>query len=1759
MGKNRIFRKNSMLHKIQVFFLIVSFLSTGCAYAQTPNVISDKLAPECVSQTGGSVIADAEFISVACSIAKHFYEDNGRVENLPAAMIGQFTDAEQYLADQLIDLDSITGPDDSGILTFTFTGQNGQKGIAKISLAARLAPQDISAGGWQVIGKYAILVEPYVPPEPDNERDLKEAGAPESNLVIQELIKSGQIAEFYIDPETDSLKGNRVKWVKNYIPLRIPPELYRGPEINVNQLFTPTAKNNMERWMREHSVRGSPVKFRVVLGAAALGWESKVKHSNFVHAAVRDKCIYIGAFLLEHVFRDGNERLREEILDKDDLRHLYGLGHGSEEEHSGRLKMVRQLILSERLEEIHTAMTKKDVYYLKAELSRRIAEGPSEVLEMLSAVNNVALSQPLYPVERTYPIKHAVALLEKEEQEKLVDILTNSQEAGQYREQNVIYEILLMLGETTTLKDWVDVHAPKLRGRALWQVSPEIWHEAGGLARVMQYHGAGIKELTHVADVRFRQIEPHYQNRIDAQGRPHPLDYTNTQQLTHPIKGQLEEVAQYYVTVGKRKVKVVASRGVNDLGIEIFLIRDVQENGKSYYTHSLYNYRNPWENNPELPTWEEFSVFYSKASLELIRIVEEGEKEELGNKWKAPVIHLNDSQVALVSVYRKIFFDNDPVLGPATVAFTTHTYGNRKHYPRENGYGDGVMEFMEIPVHYREFFEREFGRVYDMASAGLRTADWQGAVARAHRDDIVIYDDWVNYPQDPVLVEYYKKMGVSLSLVAVANGDHRSNTAVYFDQELRKLFGNEVDVEHPTPDQVYQAKREAKLDLALGQDKVYYSTHVQQDWERSILSPDQMVISYSGRLVPEKAGRKRAFCDENVKALLRNGIQVVIYGNVQVNNTSSSDLAAGIVRLINELRGKPEYTGRLIFVPRFSLNEQRALLAATDVQVQDSDPSTEAAGFTEADVSRTGGIEVGTKREDNEVGEGLFQAQGVPMDLEKPGKGNVLIPDKLTADAYLETLLKLYDKYQKGELKHYQATSVRLSRVLEARLTSAAYLKEFSKAVEEKEAGVKAAKLMEEIEREEKGKRSFLEQILHEGADKDPARYLTYRVCELVMSDKTDEALVAFFTNEAFQGQERRLSTLANVLNKLIEVYVEDKRQAPHIRSFIASVSSISLEMPGIESDTTKSVEMMCGQALTIMSWIKMGVDGAAGMRVTSEENKMVTSSKGLSYLAAGTLPKGLGMTEKEGNPGFYWRGSELTAKLGDNVLDGLKHDKKRFDEAAARTVMYIMDHGFTTVPEALRSTTEKGLISTLHETVFINDLLPGSLQTTSTGAGHFQGDKLDVKYVTAGRGMQLNVKYDKDGRIAEVIAYEIAEGDWCLALPGYVDYMINFGGLRFNDMSVSLTPDEARVFNKDYDATSLKELEAVVKTGGKKAPYIGMIAKRGPVVAKALENAPDITIARLSPPYERDGLFDVYDGISSLNDLKNMIEKLAAAHESSVNPFAPARLENALLMSVEEAGVETVEDGRIVDKAPTLDKAVSMHVYIDDNRMFLNKMLASDKNGPKLIRIPVELVEAVGVEEIRGLLDAVQATPNGYIEFYSQERPEGVDNLRGLRTKAVPDSLRGDNRNRTNTITIMPVEKGEELSENRNKRWEGVEPEASIVMPVGYGYDRTGLVRSVLFGLRLTEIAREEGYGPDSNFVAFTLAQYMDLCVAFGTSPRDFNLTGQDLVNIARGNMKTMVRSLNKLIKLLPIIPFNTEELRIIFERVRKSIDIRA
>ncbi|HNX91262.1 MAG TPA: hypothetical protein PKG81_05355, partial [Candidatus Omnitrophota bacterium] len=1284
---------------------------------------------------------------------------------------------------------------------------------------------------------------------------------------------------------------------------------------------------------------------------------------------------------------------------------------------------------------------------------------------------------------------------------------------------------------------------------------------------------------------------------------------------------------------GGREVKVVVSRGINDLGIEVYLIRDIQDDGTSYYTHSLYNYSDasPWGNHANIPTWEEFSVFYSKAALKFIER-QENKERKTDLKWKAPVVHLNDSQVALVSVYAKIELDKEiekaekdnsyivnPVLDDMVMCFTTHTYANRKEYSLEGGandYSEGIMSFMDIPSKYRGLFVnyKQGGYRYDMASGGLRTADWQGAVARAHRDDVAIWDEWINDPYNDIANQLKAQVNgydIEVNVTAVSNGDHRALTARYFRDILNKLFGSQVDVEQPTGEQIFGEKREAKKQLKLAKG-TFYSTHdfeVDEEGMCTILDPNQMVITYSGRGVPEKVGMgmdfreyivtgtdgRGAFDHYAIEEALKRGAQIVLYANVQTKHELSRRIQKDMIKFIDDMRSM-KYPGRCIFVPRFSQDDQRKLLAASDVQVQDSYPKSEAAGFTECDMADCGGIEVCTLRTDNNgVGEGLLQAQGMLMDLgrlgelsieeldqltdeqileylgDAPGRGNTILPKELSAKGYLHAYVILLKIYQVKQLKAYQATSVRLSRVLDARLTSAEYLRQFSYAVSRKETKKKIGEKIKELEDMQRARKTLLAQLFTNQKD-EPRGYAIRNIAKDVLYGQIESALMLFFTSASFQGADENLSTVAEIFDKLIEAYKGDKATGEYIIRFLKAVIAQSVNMAEEDENQKKvsqNLQVLAGQTLTIISWMKDGVPEAENMRVSAEENKMIANDKyGKGFISIDTnaLPVGLSHTQKEGKIGLFWRGIEKIKKLADNICKLLMIDDNIFKKAKEKVVMYLMDHGFIKVPHGLRKATDDGDVSTIHYTAFINDKLPGFVQTTSTGAGHFQADKLDIKYVPEGKGIQVCVRYDMSGNIVDKKCFEVEAGDWCVALPGYVDYFINKGGLRFYDFSIKLSPEMAKKFNPHMDFTpeNIAAMKKVVEEHAR-APYLGALIGGQSFIVKTRPEDDNNTewlslteeiLPELAANYS---LVKIYaEQLTSMEKLNAFVEGFADAYNKSL--VSPKKGPSSPLIIEDEAKKMIDSEQPVPDKG-YMDKVEGVLAFLDDNGTFIKELFDEKTGQDKLIRVSVESISSIGKENVVGFLQAIQ-TGRGYVELFSTENPgeisENVYKNMGLVKKALPASLQEGNRSKSNTITIFPVFKGESLPESLvNARWGVVKPGETIIAPVGFNYDAAGLARSVMLGFRLSEIARKN-LDSDSHFVEYTLAQYMDLCLSQGETAENFDLTKEDIVNIALGNIDVMVRSLNKLIRLLPIMPINVEQLHEIYERARE-IAIRA
>ena len=145
-------------------------------------------------------------------------------------------------------------------------------------------------------------------------KDLKGKEAPETDPIIRDLIEKGKIIEVFLDEESQSLKAQRVKWIEDYAPGEIRQDQYLRQEINIDQLFSKDEEKNLIAWMRAHKVRRVPAKFRIVLGAAAIGWKDTSEHSNISHAGVRDKAIYLGHLFLKQLMRDEHENLRKKHI-----------------------------------------------------------------------------------------------------------------------------------------------------------------------------------------------------------------------------------------------------------------------------------------------------------------------------------------------------------------------------------------------------------------------------------------------------------------------------------------------------------------------------------------------------------------------------------------------------------------------------------------------------------------------------------------------------------------------------------------------------------------------------------------------------------------------------------------------------------------------------------------------------------------------------------------------------------------------------------------------------------------------------------------------------------------------------------------------------------------------------------------------------------------------------------------------------------------------------------------------------------------------------------------------------------------------------------------------------------------------------------------------------------------------------------------------------------------------------------------------------
>ncbi len=233
------------------------------------------------------------------------------------------------------------------------------------------------------------------------------------------------------------------------------------------------------------------------------------------------------------------------------------------------------------------------------------------------------------------------------------------------------------------------------------------------------------------------------------------------------------------------------------------------------------------------------------------------------------------------------------------------------------------------------------------------------------------------------------------------------------------------------------------------------------------------------------------------------------------------------------------------------------------------------------------------------------------------------------------------------------------------------------------------------------------------------------------------------------------------------------------------------------------------------------------------------------------------------------------------------------------------------------------------------------------------------------------------------------------------------------------------------------------------------------------------------------------------------------------------------------------------------------------DSNIDLAAVLLKNSNESVLLRVPVEVLEGEYRESIIEFLEAVQSLPNGYVELFKSDEMEPVDEEAYISMRLNKKNLPGNFKStRKNTITLIPIDRGEDISEVLLKTRMGdygLSPEETIISPIGINYDSTCLLKSTFLGLSLMHIARRnmEIGNIDRAFVKKVLNDYKNLC-GYSESDEKFSLTEDDIINLSTGKISRLIDSLKKLIRLLPITPLDPESIRRAFEHATEAL-IRA
>ncbi|NQT33316.1 MAG: hypothetical protein HQ594_06580, partial [Candidatus Omnitrophica bacterium] len=215
----------------------------------------------------------------------------------------------------------------------------------------------------------------------------------------------------------------------------------------------------------------------------------------------------------------------------------------------------------------------------------------------------------------------------------------------------------------------------------------------------------------------------------------------------------------------------------------------------------------------------------------------------------------------------------------------------------------------------------------------------------------------------------------------------------------------------------------------------------------------------------------------------------------------------------------------------------------------------------------------------------------------------------------------------------------------------------------------------------------------------------------------------------------------------------------------------------------------------------------------------------------------------------------------------------------------------------------------------------------------------------------------------------------------------------------------------------------------------------------------------------------------------------------------------------------------------------------------------SEDISKEKLLRIPIEALDAVGSQNIGGFLRSLQSRQNMFIELYSitgiGEVSERLYLRYGLEKQKLPE---GFVATRQNTVTLFPVFKGEDLSDITVSSRMGdvnIGIKDTILAPVGIQNDPVGLIRSTFLALMLMSLVDDlenntQTYPELKDAIQSSIMEPLkEIC-----DPRykkDLaGLSADDIIALASSSsVNDILKALKKLIKLIPTAPIDPEIIR--------------